>query len=129
MSTEQRNIGVGEANTFSDASQHTLAVHPADPYTSGVAEAIVCARRASNGASKQFLLRAGFRRDSGNVALHNVVQLAILGSTADLVALAQVEAVFDAIGQDVIVRVEGLAGVEIDWGCAFTGYAINHVAA
>lgn len=129
MPSTQTNIGIGETNTFSDASQHTLASHQVDADSSGVAEAIVCARRVSDGAAKQFVLRAGFRRSSGNVAVHGAAQVAILGSTADLNALSAVEAVFDSIGTDLIVRVEGLAGTEIDWGCTFTGFSVNHVAA
>lgn len=128
MAAEQRNLGVGEQNTFSDASQHTLVVHASDPNTSGVAESMVCARRVSDGASKQFVLRAGFRRGSGNIALHNVQQVAVLGSTPDLNSLSAVEAVFDAIGTDIIVRVEGIAGVEIDWAGNITGFAVNHIA-
>lgn len=127
MATEQRNIGIGESNTFSDASQHTLAEHPVDADCSGVAQAIVCARRVSDGAAKQFMLRCGFRRTGGNVAVHSVAQVAVLGSTPDLNALSAVEAVFDVIGTGLIIRVEGIANTAIDWGCSFTGYSVNHI--
>ena len=128
MPATQTILDIPATNTFSDASQHTLSSHPADPDCAGWLRAIVCAIRVSDGATKEIILEAGFKRASGNVAIHSLVQVSASGSVADLVALATANATIDAIGTDVIVRVEGLAGTEIDWSSVVRGMSTNHVA-
>jgi hypothetical protein len=128
MPANQVIIDEAGVNTFSNASQQTLYSRAMEPNVVGWARAIVCARRVSDGAGKNFVVDAAFKRQSGGLSVHSV-DVTTYGSTSDLNALSACAATIDAVGNDLLVRVEGLASTEIDWSTVVRGIATVHEAA
>ena len=127
MSAAQEVVDVGEWNTFSSASQVTLATWPAPPNSSGYIEVRATCRRVSDGAGKTIHLRAFFKRDEANAAVYDMQQIGQYGQTSDKNSLSAVAATIDAIGADIVVRVEGLS-VPLDWSARMAGEVVRHDA-
>lgn len=126
MSAGQTNIGVGATGTFSTSTQQTLLAEAVAENSAGKINSIVAARRVSDGASKVFEIEAGFKRDSNGATVFGVSVLNALGTTGDLLALATVAATIDADGDNLRVRVTGLASQDLDWSANLTGVTVNH---
>lgn len=126
MSASQTNLGVGATATLSTSAIQTLLAETIVENSCGFVQSTVSARRVSDGASKVFNIQAGFKRDGGDVTVFGVSLLNALGTTLDLIALAAVAATIDAAGDDVRVRVTGLASQDIDWSANLVGLTVNH---
>lgn len=126
MSSSQTNLGVGATATLATSTVQTLLAETMVENSAGLVQSIVTARRVSDGASKVFNIQAGFKRDENGVTVFGVSLLNALGTTLDLIALAAVTATIDAAGDDVRVRVTGLASQDIDWSANLVGLTVNH---
>lgn len=129
MAAVQIIIDEAGVNTFSNASQQTLYARTMEPNIAGWVRAIVCLRRVSDGASKSIVLEAACKRTTGNLSVHTVNTVGSFGSSADLNSLSDCLATIDAVGTDLLVRVEGQASEDIDWTTVVRGIATQHEAA
>ncbi len=91
---------------------------PADQ--SGYFRSIVCARRLSDGAAKQFTIDVGFKRVQGNASITN--------SSVQAYGTMTIDSYAEANGENVQIIVAGLANQEVDWTCVSRGISTGHGA-
>ncbi len=120
MSAVQTMIDEAGATSTLDATPTPVYSWSAAPDCSGYYRSIVCARRVSDGAAKQFTIDVGFRRVQGNASITN--------QSVQSFGTMTIDAYAEANGADVQIIVAGLANNEVDWTCVSRGITTTHGA-
>jgi len=127
MTAQIEGFGANEVTTFNNATQQTLQVLTVPENSAGWLTVRVVARRVSDGATKVFDFSLGFKRGEEDADVFGVSLLSTKGTLGDLIALATVVAMVDAVDSDIRIRVTGVASTEIDWMSSLLGEAVKHV--
>ncbi len=102
--------------TTSNGSAQTIIAHTVpEVNSSGWFQGKVVCRRLSDGATKVWFLQGSYKRGTGNASIESTLLGGVIGTTGDLLALLTANVTMDASGDDIRMRVTGLAGTDIIW--------------
>ena len=110
--------GISATNTLTTtgASPQTIISHTVpEVNSSGFFSAKAVCRRLSDGATKAWQFNGMVKRGTGNSTVESALLGGATGTAADLIALLLTNVTVDASGEDIRLRVTGLASTDIIW--------------